>query len=726
MRILKSSHFFFIFSLFCSANYGSELGSSKTSSEVTSLFKDLSTVKKINQEIHQELPLNLSYPMITGYFNMPSARMGKAGSTALGFSHLPPYQIYGLNFQMFSNIEFSGTYRVFKGVTESGFGHQGYGNDTDRCASVKFALYKENKGLKYIPSISFGFDDFYGSKRFYSFYAVATKQLIDQGLEFTLGWGKGRIQGFFGAVSWYPFRNTSIKAIKDFSLMAEYDANNYKHHTAEHPKGRSVRFPVNVGISWDLFNFLKLKVSTVRGKKIAASAAISYNLGTTKGFFPKVENPPFYTSPVNEQPVGSLRTETELAQELAHAFCEQGLNLYAAYLDDSKALSTLWLKVINTRYREELQVRDRIQHLLSTLAPSNVHSITVVIESDGIPTQAYYFRTSDLEKFRERVIGDFELQTLSPIIEAPVPSQHASLIYKRKKDIWTFTFRPRVITFFGSTTGKIKYTGGLIGGPEGYLFKDIYYKLQMSFNLKTSLSDVGDRDVYNTSRLINVRSDSVCYFKSARFTVEQAYLQKGFNVGRGWFTRVAGGYFEPAYMGLAFEALYYPVESSWAFGVQCAGVLKRKYQGLGFTTKIRQFNQHDQAQFVPFIGYQYFFDIYYEYKPWNLDFKVMIGQFLARDKGARFEIGRYFPSGMRFSIWYTMTDGGDRVNYKRYFDKGIAFSIPFDFFLRKSSKSMLGYAVSAWLRDVGATAYTGNPLYPTIQKQRQNLGYKLN
>lgn len=697
----------------------------QTNSEVAELFNNLSIVKKINHQLEEQLPLIYNYTMIMGYYNMPSARMAEAGVTALGFSYLPPYNIYGLNFQMFENIELVGNYRVLKGITESGFGHLGYGDDTDRSASVKFALYQQNKGLKYLPSIALGFDDFYGSRRFYSFYVCATQELLDYDLELTLGFGKGRIKGFFGGVAWTPFRKFSNRFFKELSLVAEYDAIDYKNYKHEHPNGRDVKIPINLGISWNFFNFLQVKASSVRGKELAASASIYYNLGTTKGFFPKVDNAPFYTSPVNEEPIGHLRSVNEFTQELVYAFCEQGLNLYAVYLDKGVQKDTLWLKVINTRYREELQVRDRIQNLLATLIPPNIHATTVVIEADGIPTQAYFFRTAELEKFREGKIGDYELQALSPVIEASSPPRGSDLLYRRKKDIWTFTFRPRVITFFGSTTGKIKYTFGLIAGPEGYLFDEIYYKTQFSYNLKSSLCNVGDIDVYNTSKLLNVRSDSIRYFKSNTLSVDQAYIQKGTNVGRGWFARAAGGYFEPAYGGAALETLYYPVDSNWAFGVEGAGVLKRNYTGLGFTTKVRKFNDQNVPEYVHYIGYQYFFDIYYEYKPLCLDFRISVGQFLARDKGVSFDLSRYYPSGMRFGIWYTLTNGRDIVNGKIYHDKGIAFSIPFDFFLRKSSRSMLGYAMSAWLRDVGARAATGKRLYPTIQRERENLGYKL-
>jgi len=724
MRVVRKACFFLSLALRLLA----DTNPWQSQEEMSQLFKDLSLVKTIDRDVKERLPFFYNYALIGGYFSMPSAKMADVGTMALGFSKASPYDIYSLNFQMFSHIELVGNYRVFQGVTESGFGHLGFGDDTDRTANVKFALYQQRKGgLKYPPSFSFGFEDFYGSRRFYSFYVCATQELLDYNLELTLGYGRGRIKGFFGGVAWTPFRASKRKMLKEFSLIAEYDAVDYQHHVNEHPQARKVKTPVNIGFSVNLLDFLQVKMSTLRGKTLAGSAAIYYNIGDSKGFFAKVSNPAFYTAPVNTESLGLLRTEKELAQELAYAFCQQGLNLYTLYLlENSKGEKTLWLKVINTRYRQELQVRDRIQHLLSSLIPADIVNTTVVIEADGIPTQAYFFQTKYLSKFREGEIGDQELQTLSPMIEGShTPQGNASLLYRRKKDIWTFTFRPRLITFFGSTTGKIKYSAGFVGGPEGYIFDNIYYKIQAAYNLSSSLCKLKDIDVYNISHLLIVRSDNIKYYQGHNFSLEEAYLQKGYNLGNGWFTRCALGYFEPAYGGLALESLYYPVNSNWAFGIEAAGVLKRHYHGIGFTTKTRKFTAQDIPKEEHFIGYQYFFDIYYEYRPWNIDVKVMIGQFLARDKGARFELSRYYPSGMRFSIWYTMTNAGDIVNGKRYYDKGIAFSIPFDFFLKKSSRSMLGYAMSAWLRDVGATAATGKKLYYTVQTERQNIGYKL-
>jgi hypothetical protein len=75
---------------------------------------------------------------------------------------------------------------------------------------------------------------------------------------------------------------------------------------------------------------------------------------------------------------------------------------------------------------------------------------------------------------------------------------------------------------------------------------------------------------------------------------------------------------------------------------------------------------------------------------------------------------------MRFALWRTVTNGDDHVNGKIYFDKGFSFLIPLDIFLKQSSLSYVGYAMSAWLRDVGARAATGKRLYWTLEETRYN------
>lgn len=694
---------------------------SASTNDCSCLFRDLQLVEEIDCEIQDELPFFYNYSFMGGYFTMPSARFPKSGDLAFGAASVPPYTIFGANFAVFSRVELSANYRVFRGIKESNFGREGFGDDADRVGNVKLGLLVPEDNFPILPSLAFGLDDVIGTKRFSSYYFVATKTWRECNLELTLGWGWGRIKGLFGGAIWTPFRCSDIPILKNISLLAEYDANDYKKHRSEHFKGRSVSSRVNGGISYLLGDTLQLSVSSVRGEKIGASASIRFPLGSTTGLVPKIDDPLNYTSPVDLEPIGPIRPELEFAADLACSFADQGLDLYEAYLFcDSDFGRELHLKVVNNHYREESVVRDRIQDLLAALTPSNISSVKVVIEADGVTSHSYYFRTCDLERYRLCCLSPWELEVLAPISEAgcvPDPYEYQTL-FQRKREVWTMTLCPRLISFFGSTSGKYKYSIGATASLEGFLPSGLTYYLQGSYSIYSSMHGLTSRDRLNPSELLHVRTDAVKYYQGGRARLDEFYLQRSWNLGRGWFFRLSSGYFEPAYGGAASELLLYPVQSNWAIGIEGAALWKREYSGLGFTRKISKFNDRGQEVWQHYTGFQYFLNLHYNFKPLDLLFELKAGQFLAKDKGARIEVTRYFPSGARFSLWATFTNGKDHVNGHTYFDKGFAFLIPFDIFLKKSSRTFLTYAMSAWLRDVGAIGETGDTLFQTLYEER--------
>ena len=685
------------------------------------LFRDLEEVKHIDRQLADRLPVYYNTSMMGGYFIMPSARMEKTGEIGFGASLAKPYDIYGLNFQVFDRLELSLNYRIYKGIVEQNFGKEGFGDDAERIGNVKVGLLTRKDGFPLLPEISVGIEDFIGTKRFNAQYGVLTKQFLDFDLECSFGWGHGRIKGPFGGFSWTPLRKRSTPFFKDLSIVAEYDATNYKKHPSEHPKGREVSSRINAGIAWLGWDTLQLSLSSLRGKTLAGSASLRYPLGSSEGLFAKTGDKSLYKSPVNTEPLGVVRTDHMFIQELAYAFSEQGLDLYLAYLEPEKQI--LYLKVINNKYRSIKVVRERLLHLLSSLLPSNISICHVLLEEGGIDCQTYTFRTKDLKEYQKGGISDFEMSMLSSAKEViPLPSEYESIkLFERRKPIWTFTVRPRLLSFFGSSTGKFKYSFGALASPEGYIFNQVYYKLQVSYSILSSLQNLTGTDKLNPSRLPIVRSDSLSYFQPNSFSMEQAYMQRSWNLGKGVFSRLATGYFEPAYGGGAFELLYFPVNSNWAVGGEVAVVWKRHYHGVKLKRSTYQLQGNEYVK-IPFLGVQYFLDIYYDFKPLSIDFLVTAGQFLAKDKGARLDVGRYFKSGLRFSVWCTWTNGNDQVNGHTYFDKGFSFMIPLDFFLTKSSRNYVGYAMSAWLRDVGAQANTGKKLYGTLQEARLEKG----
>lgn len=680
--------FLFQFLLLCSLLW---------SQEPHDLFTDLELVREIDREINDELPFYYSHHMMGGYFNMPSSRMSKAGNVGIGAGRMIPYTLYGVNLQVFSRLELAANYRNFM-ISP---------NNTERVGHIKLGILLPEDGLSYFPALSVGLNDFLGVHCLNSPYLVATKQIFKANLELSLGYGWKKMKGGFGGLSWSPLRNKEVLFLKNISFLAEYDA---------------MRHQVNWGFAYLGGHFIQASLSTFKGDEVAASLSVRYPLGTTKGFLPKVNDPKLYYTPVDTEPLGHLRSEKEFAQELAYGFSDQGLDLFTLYLTYKEGHKILWMKVVNNRYRNENDVRVRIQHLLASLLPHDVEEVVVVVEADALPVNSYRFRREDLYRYRLGLIGNLEMHTLTPMIEAlPPPGYYdRALLFQRRKEIWAFMARPRLLTFFGSATGKFKYNIAAIAVPEGYLFDEVYYRVQLAYTLLRSPFDSSPCQP-NPSQLPNVRTDTLRYYESRYPSLEQGFLQKGWNLSEGWFARVAAGYFEIAYGGAAAEALYYPVNSPWAIGFQAANVFKRRYQGLGFTDKVRKYCGCNPTR-VHFIGQQYFVDLYYNFDPLKLDFKVTMGQFLAKDWGARFEVGRTFVSGLRFSVWATFTNGRDRVNCKRYYDKGFAFCMPLDWFLKQSSRTFIGNSISAWLRDVGAQAATGKTLYMTVSEERYSEG----
>jgi len=638
---------------------------------------------------------------------------------SLGFSYLPPCRIYAVTIQGFNRLELGINYRIHSHFPDPDI--EQAGDFSARVANLKLGVLRRKDGFDNVPEIAIGFEDFYGSKRLYSGYIVATQGFCGAfPIEITLGYGRGRIRGFFGSMSLAPFLRSSIPVLNRLVFHAEWDGIDYRRNKWKHSQRRDFRSRINCGCSTTVYDTLQLNISTLGGKDVTASASINYNLGESKGLFPKIQDPPLYKAPVNTQPIGNLRNERELSQELAFIFSGQKIILSRVYLTtDNDGKNILWMKIINLVYRDTAELKHRIESVLASITPSNIAYVTVVIEADGIPACEYHFRTTDLQRLQRGKVGVFEFQTLTPICTpTPPPSVYeGSLLYHRPKGAWAFTLHPRFLTFFGSSTGKCKYDIELVGGPEGYLFDQLYYKIQGTWNVKSNISNVGTRGVFNPSQIINVRSDIAKYLRNHSFLLEQAYVQHGFYLSRGWYGRFSMGIFELAYAGIGVELIYYPVRQNWAIGVEGATLLKRNYRGWSFTTKIRKWNG-TSVEYEHFIGHQYFLDLYYTVDPLKLDFKVSLGRFLARDKGVRFEVGHHFASGFRFDVWYSWTTAHDIVNSKKYRDIGISFTIPLDLFLTKSSKVLIPYALSVWLRDTGARAFTGRCLYHSLHGSR--------
>lgn len=711
----KGSLFFLIFLFFPSLRLHGE-------QSLDELLQALEMAAKIEKKQNVRFPLTFNHIFSTGYFVTHSARMSECGSIGIGAACAPPYLNWNARIQPFSHLELSANYRVFRGCEDPVLGPFGFGDHSDRGANVKFAIFTPEESNYFLPGIAFGVDDFMGTKRFKTYYVVATQVMRDWGVEASLGWGTGQYthgpsKGFFAGANWFPLFCCSNKWIKGMGFSAEYDPTNYKKDP--HPLCRDARSHINFGVKYSLCDVVELSASYIRGEAFAFSGSLRYNWGFSSGFLPKIADPLPYTSPINTEPLGLKRPCAVMIQEINYAFERQGLQLTKAWIEECEGRARLWLMLINCCYRQEHIVRIRIQSLLAGLLPENITDTIVILESYGLPCQQYCYNRELLMFYGAHYIGNYEFDVFTPRENAIPPPPRAELIFQRRYELWRSRISPRFETFLGNARGKFKYDFGLKGGFEGFLPYNWFYELQVSYTLLSSLKNLSDFDFLHPSQLLNVATDYVRYRQQSAFTWDMLYLQKSWNFGGGCFGRVAGGYFQVNYGGVAGELLWYPAKSCFALGLEGAVVKKRSFAGLGFQSKIRKFVDSTPVYESYFTLQQYFLDLYFDFPAFCFFSKISIGQFLARDKGVRLEATRYFDNGLRLTGWITFTNACDVMHGDTYYDRGVAIELPLDLFFKRSSRRVWNYAMAAWLRDAGYKTSTGQPLFTIINRERR-------
>ena len=686
------------------------------------LMRDLLTVREIDQKNSDRLPVLYNNFLESGYINMPSALVNTDGCVSFGYSLVPPYRNWNTRLQFFEHIEVVGNYRIFEGVPDPVLSKFGFGDFSDKGASVKVVLWTPEDSGYSVPGAAIGTEDFTGTMAFNSQYIVFTQVWPERHLEASLGYGNDRLGGFFGGAQWMPWRKHANRYIKGLAFVAEYDSTNYKNPSFErHPDGRNQSSSFNYGLKYRYGNYLDLSVSRVRGEETAMAGSISYPLGTTEGFLTKIEDPLPYRFPVNRQALGHMRPPEAMMHALQYAMKEKGFTVLEGWLgvgpDKQK---TLRIRLLVEDFRREGDVLFHLNHLLSRLIPSDIDEVIIEIDNGGLVVHEYRYLGDALRRYHEKKIGPYELDilTLRRHPTQPDPQQGETLFHQSNSTL-DWRIAPRTRTFFGSSRGKFKYSLGLDLELEGYLWGDVYYNLVLGKVFVENMKDVQDTDMLNRSLLINVRTDQVNYEKNNGLFVTTAFLQKSWHAYRGIYTRAAVGYFEEAYGGVAFEALYMPVDQNWAVGWESALLKKREYTGLGFTDQVRFVMPDYKFRFEKFCPHQYFLEGYYYLDAAQMRCKVSAGRFLAKDYGVRLEVSRVFKSGFEVSLWYTRTTARDIVNHSRYHDRGVSVSVPLDIFYQHSSRKKLNYGMSAWLRDVGIRSETGNRLYDAINEERQ-------
>ncbi|MFA5250282.1 MAG: YjbH domain-containing protein [Parachlamydiales bacterium] len=661
------------------------------------LWQELEKTALIDQKIEKQKksgrPLFYNYYGQAGSFGLPSARKAESGAMQIGCAWLSPFRFFSFSFQYFDPLEIALNYVAFSQWSQS---RKLCEERIERQLNLKLAVLEENR-FQQAPALALGLVGLMGKKKFRSSYLVATKTFYKQNFELSLGLSSGRMKGLFGSFSYLLVQKEQTA----LNLVLEFDPS---HFTLQKELFKQVSGKKGVRGSLELKLFEILRISgSLWDKKWQALAGLTYNLGESKGFLAKTKDPPLYSKRTNLEPIGPNRPLTLFADELDLALKEQGFQLFSL----KKYGQKLVLKIANPCYRSEEEVFERLVYLLAANVPASFEKLILKVESEGLLSHEYHLPLESLNRYRSGQSSFYELGLLAAKrdfqkLKNPIEGEE---YFQKRKKVWQVSAYPRLNNYFAGSSKKLQTDLGAALLFDGYLFDQLYYETLLSYIFLASSTAMGK----SFGSLPRVRSDLPLYFPAGSLHLEEAFLQKNFSFGRGWFARAGGGFFEAAYGGVSGELMFYPVWSSLALGLDGALLWKRKYSGLGFQG-VRAFNNQKE----PFLGKQVFLSAYYNLKALALDFKLTLGRFLAKDRGFRIEMGRTFASGVTLAFWYT----GTACLGKRFSDRGFSLSLPLDLFLAKSSKTRLNYSLASFLKDAGVRSAGGRPLYPILYYER--------
>ena len=651
----------------------------------------------------------------TGLINMPDARVGEDGTLRFGASYFRPYLPIWSSITLLPRLEFSGRYTIIRDLS-SDLG-QGFGDYKDKAFDVKALLLREGEWL---PSVAVGSQDFTGTGVFSAKYGTLSKRL--GGTDYTLGYGSDRIDGLFGGV------RQQVPWIRNLSLVVEYDANDYKRDFRANESGADSRdggwtYGVEYKMGW-----LGAQLAT-DGDDVGVNTWVSIPL-EKKEFVPKIDEPAPYTRETPKVSIDQWMADTGYAARLAHALYERDYkNIRLGF--NGRTLSA---SLTNTRISQIGRAVGRAARIMLALGPVGTKAIRITYTDKGLPALTYNFSdTRKLQRYFDGLLSRAQLDHYLEITYADpasakaltsaaldVPTGEQLALYegiKRTDEGHFLSFRRdgenlnsfqivpfNISWFFNDPNGAARYN----------LYTAINYTRQIGTGLffDSGVKVTLDEDVSNVSqpsnsRLQHVRSDIAQYLQGGgRVKLTKLMLNQYFQPRQRVYARASAGIYEMMFAGAGGQVLYLPKRGDWATDLSVDWLRQRS------TDDTFEFRDYDT---VTALG-----ALHYRLPSWGMTATVRAGRFLARDKGARFEIQRRFRSGITLGGWYTVTDGNDKTPPGSpgdpYFDKGIFASIPLGSMLTKDTRSRAEMSIRPWTRDVGQMVVSPGDLYTMFER----------
>ena len=648
----------------------------------------------------------------TGLLEIPTARFMDEASLRFNFSSSWPNEYTALTASPFSWFEATYRYAEIKNQKYGPSGYSGNQSLKDKGFDVKLGLVEESF---YFPAVAVGLRDIAGSGDFSSEYLVASKRYKNLDVTLGLGWGKlgtsnsianplkaidrrfldrsnetsGR-GGEFSYSSWFSGKTSIIGGLEYYvpkyglKFTLEYDTSNPDFYGYV-PK---VDSRINFGLSYHLSESLNVSAAFERGDQFR----LSFNL---KGNFLKdtIKKPsPKNVVKLNPSQLERVKRNNQIFySSLNKSLRDESIFIQAASLNENQ----VDVAIASGKYYSLTRPAGRAARITSALSPESVDTINIHSMNGDLEVAVLSLSREEFDSADDKTGSWVELLNKSDLF-----SNNNNPIYK------TATFQPKVI-FPEFEWGMSPALNHQIGGPEGFYLGQIFWRIDTSLKFRRNLTlftSLG-LSVYDTfddlnnpsqSTIPHVRSDIQYYLEEGKNHIERMQLQYMASPLKDVFFRADLGLLENMFAGVGGEILYRPFDRNIALGLSAHRVRQRDYD--------QRFSLRDYETTTGHASI--YFDL-----PSGVQSKIIMGKYLAGDKGVTLDLSRRFDTGFTVGVFASKTNLSSEEFGEGSFDKGFYISVPTKLFYGDYSSGMISFGLHPLTKDGAAMLRQHNPLF---------------
>ena len=372
--------------------------------------------------------------------------------------------------------------------------------------------------------------------------------------------------------------------------------------------------------------------------------------------------------------------------------------LQGATLNDNK----LELTINQSKYRSYVLATGRAARVASSLAPDDVE----IIEIYHLNANSEMARVSlDKGKFIQAVNKDIGNEEL--LMSSTISSAKEGHLHRAK-----FAPTPDLPNFSWKAGPALR---SHIGGPEAFFMGQLWLKFDSHYIITRGLTlyttigiSLYDNFEFNNpseSKLPHVRSDIQSYMEEGKSNIARMKFDYLWSPADNWYARLDLGLIEEMFGGIGGEVLYRPYNSKFALGLVAHKVKQRAFD--------QRFSFRDYETETGHL------ELYYDF-PDGVTSQVLIGKYLAGDKGLTLDFSKRFKTGFRLGVFATKTNISAQEFGEGSFDKGFYFQIPTDIFLSNYSTGSIAYGLHPLTKDGGATLFHHNSLWSLLGNTEYN------